>query len=284
MEQETKLRYGPDAPDPRISEIDMSVMTRSQWIPRTDVEALEALRLEHERLIAVREAKQRERAELARKYEKEDEDYQAELNAAYAQGREPALPSLTSEDDRKKALAEAGAHAFAAARAVVAFAYDVRFKLRGTEELPDGWNPIHAADAYEVPPGGIADEVLSSLAGQEAVVREEAEKAKAVVEAALARLRELQPLKVWVARNANGANGQVLSADVLGVAPSHTLMTKPRDLEVEGFWQSAEGEGNPRPIDGAIDPDYLGAMDPDEAQMLDAGTSRPVDDGLRGER
>lgn len=235
-------KYSPDSHDPTLSSTDLTHMTRRGWFPATSFAGLEEMRLRHEELIDVREGKQAEVTALRRRFAREDQARTDELNRAYAEGREIQEPDRTAGEERQQALAAAEEHANAAAHAVLAYAYDMRERLRGAPDLPDDWTPGTAVQALRVPPGGEAEAVLLQIAEEERALREELHEAQQTLTEADDRLRELMPLKFWLARNGNGDTGQIEPGHALPVPLSHTPGTKPRDLNVPGWWQDG-GDG-----------------------------------------
>lgn len=224
-----------------MSQRDQYLASRSGWLPATSLQALEDMRLEHERLIAQREARQKDVAALRGRFHREDQERQATLDDAYTNGTDPDLPDVTPAGERERLLADAKAHASAAAKAVMAHVDVVRERLRGGDRLPAGWNPYLEAQALRVPPGGEGEALMGQIAADESRLQEQIEEAERVIQVAGRRLREYQPLKVWLARNANGASGQLMPATDLSVPEAYTPMTKPVDLGVKGWAPSPDG-------------------------------------------
>jgi hypothetical protein len=82
---------------------------------------------------------------------------------------------------------------------------------------------------------------MQQIAADERRLQVQIEEAERVIQVATRRIREYTPLKVWIARNANGASGQVLPATDLSVPEPYTPMTKPADLAVKGWTPSPSG-------------------------------------------
>lgn len=225
---------------PGLSDTDRRVMTQPGWLPPTNFTALEGLRERHEALIATREAKQADVTALRRAYAAEDAAAQAALNSSYETGGAPEPVVVTPPEERQARLAEAEAHAKAAAQAVVTFAGQARDRLRGGP-LPEDWNPHQQAQALRPPPGGLAAELMGELQALEADAREVIREAERTIQEADLRMRELHPLKVWLARTGNGAMHQMQPGHDLPVPQAYTPMTKPRDLTVDGWWPDENG-------------------------------------------
>gem|GEM_PF-7066672 len=256
--------YSP--PDRGLSPNDRAIMTKKGWFPKTDFPVLEDLRERHEALVDQRAVKQAESIALTEAFEAEDEARQAALDRAYREAGEPDLPIMTSPEDRKAKLAEADAHALAAARAVVAFAYGALDRLRGGESLPPGWNPWQAAQMHRVPPGGVAEKMMATISIEESELRQQITEAQRLMESAGLRLREFAPLKMWIVRNGNAGNGQMEPGADLPVPPTHSPMTKPRDLHVPGWWpEDPDGVDAEFPITGIV-PEGHEHLIPDDAE------------------
>lgn len=226
---------------PELSETDRRVMTQPGWLPPTNFTALEQLREKHEALIATRAAKQAEVTALRQAYAAEDTAAQAALNASYETGADPEPIAATPPEERQERLREAEAHAKAAARAVVSFAAQARERLRGGP-LPEDWNPHQRAQALQPPPGGLAAELMSEVQALEGDIETAIREAERTIHEAQLRVRELYPLKVWLARTGNGGMNQMQPGHDLPVPQAYTEMTKPRDMTVPGWWPDTEGE------------------------------------------
>lgn len=256
--------YAP--PDRGLSPNDRSTMTRKGWFPPTTFAALEELRERHEALIDQRAARQAEVATLEQAFADEDEAYQRALDASYRDATADELPEVTPLEDRKAEMDEAAAHALAASRAVVAFAYDALDRLRGADHLPHGWNPWQAEQMHQVPPGGIAEGLLSEIAAEEGHLRQKIAEAERLIEASGLRLREFTPLKTWLIRNGNAGHNQMMSGADLPVPATHSPMSKPRDLHVPGWWSDdPEEQDADFPITGTV-PEGHEHLIPDDAE------------------
>lgn len=240
--------------DPLLSDGDRTHMTRKGWFPKTDFPLLEEMRSKHEAMIDTRDAKQDERAALEERFEAEDEARAEALRAGYREQRDAQLPEVTPKEERKRLLEDAEEHARAAAHAVLTYARECLYRLRG--EVPHGWNQHQRAGMLQVPPHGEATQVMQVVQQEERELQQQIEEAHRAVEAANARLREYHPLKVWLARNANGGSGQITPATSITVPATHTPMTKPRDLPVADWWPDSDpnhGQEEPVGSDPALD-------------------------------
>lgn len=248
-----------------LSDTDLHHLTRSGWIPTTNIDALEALRLRHEELIEQRDALTAEAGDLRRKYDTEDRAAQAALDEAYRTGQDIDAPDVTPTDERVEALIEADAHARAAGRAVMAFAREALDTLRGSFELPPSWNPYIAAQEQKVPPGGLGATLLAGLSSETTALQEQIEQARRAMAEAELRLREYAPLRHWIAKNSNGEHGQIEPGTDLPVPTTHTLMSKPVDAAVDGWWEGAEGDTVPDDAEAGVidtsDPEVLARFD-----------------------
>lgn len=211
---------------------------------------------------------------MRERYEAEDTAKQDELDASYREGREAKTTQVTPDDERDKALQDAEAHATAAARAVVAFAFEARTALRGCEELPEGYNPHLSADAMRLPGDGTAASVMRAIRDDEQALREQIEEAKRAMDAAGLRLREYQPLKVWLARKGNGGPTQIMPGNALQIPATHTGGSKPRDLPVQGWWPDTKGEGEEVAFDETAEEGYVDQSDP-WFKQVDTDTTHP---------
>lgn len=236
---------------PELLDADRYHLTRRGWVPRTNFPELEEMRERHEALVEQRDGVQAEWGALQESFEAEDRTHAEALAAVYREGREPDEGQRTSEEDRRRALEEAGARSTAASRVVLDYALDVLDRLRGP--LPEDWQPHIAVQTLKVPPDGEAAKILATISDEERALAEVIAEARRTIEAAGLKLREYHPLKVWLARNGNASTAQVMPGNDLQVPPTHTAGTKPRDLDVPGWWNDeVSGEGQHLPIPDAL--------------------------------
>ena len=88
-----------------ISHFDRATISKAGWIPKTEWEDLEALRREHERLIALHDATQSPEALRARFAQEDREREKAML--AQMSGQDVDLPDATKAHDREQQIADA---------------------------------------------------------------------------------------------------------------------------------------------------------------------------------
>jgi hypothetical protein len=271
-----------------LSDRDRLFMTRSGWFPKTDFPVLEEMREHHEALVVTRDAKQNEISALIAAFQAEDEAERVALRAAYARGEEDPEEEgvATPPEERAELLADARKHVTAASEAVMGYAEEMLLRLRG--DMPADWNPHHAAEALVVPPGGAGAEVMSTITDQEREAAQQRDAARRAMEEADQRMREMVPLKVWLARNANGAQGQIEPGTNFLVPDRFTYFSKPRDTPDPPHFlrQHAEGEGAEFSLDDTDEERMfpLEGNDEDEAwfQAMEARTSadQPTTKGL----
>ena len=165
-----------------ISHFDRTTISKTGWIPETEWDDLEALRREHERLIALHDATQSPDALRAR-FAKEDREREKALLAQMS-GQDVDLPHATKAHDREEQIADAqmrkraaGAAVSAHAERVVAFASQER------------------------------DSLLADLARTRDLAQEEIDRLRAEIDAAERSMLALVPLETWIKRTARGENG-----------------------------------------------------------------------------
>jgi hypothetical protein len=236
--------------DRRFGARDYMRMGSPGWFPVTSDPVLEELRAEHERLLVRRDEAQQQVAGVRARFEAQDAARQAEFDAAAREVREPELPDRTGEDDRRDAIMDAEARLRAASHALAAFGTAAVDRLRG--ELPEGWHAAEAVNEHRIPPNGAAAEIVAKLDVAATQARERMEQARRALAEADRELRAVIPLRVWLIRTANaGTDGtaRLEPADGLEVPPAFTAGTKPRDLDVPGWFPDATG--TPEPEEGA---------------------------------
>jgi hypothetical protein len=91
----------------------------------------------------------------------------------------------------------------------MAFAREALAQLRGNEPVPEPFTPWTYASVQRVPPGGIAEGLLSQISAEESELRNKIAEAQRIIDEAGLRLREFTPLKMWLARNGQGGYGLV---------------------------------------------------------------------------
>jgi hypothetical protein len=220
------------------------------WFPATSDPVLEELRAEHERLLVKRDEAQQQVLGVRARFEAQDAARQAEFDAAAREGREPELPDRTGEDDRRDAIMDAEARLRAASHALAAFGIAAVDRLRG--ELPEGWHAAEAVNEHRIPPNGAAAEIVAKLDVAAAEARERMEQARRALAEADRELRAAIPLRMWLIRTANaGTDGsaRLEPADGMEIPPAFTAGTKPRDLDVPGWYPDVAGPPEPDPED-----------------------------------
>lgn len=261
--------------DPSFHHADRNVLVQPGWIPATDIPILEQLREEHERLIAQRDEVLRRMVSLQDGFAQEDKDRQDALDLAYRHHREPELPPMTAESDRRALLKEAEAHRAASVRALLIFGYDAVDRLRG--ELPESWHAADATNMHRIPPNGNAAEVAALLNQEWREQQERLAEADRMRADADQRIREMQPLRTWLIRTANaGTDGapRLLTGRDLPVPASHTPMTKPRDLSVPGWWPDVDPAHGRQEVVGS-DPSFDTQAFPEDAEEGTVDLSDP---------
>ena len=253
-----------------ISDYDKNFVLRTGFFPVTTFPVLEEIRERHEELIEQCSRKSADARALNEKFEREDKAKQAALDEAYQSNRaEPADVEVTPDAERDAQRDEAAAHARAAGRALIAFTEEALAKLRGP--VPHGWQPYLEVHTLKTPPEGEAAKLLAEIAGEESDLRNAMTEAQRVLATVGEKLRALVPLKMWIAKTGNGAQGQFSPGSDLPVPAEYTPGTKPRDLTVPGWWSDTPAdEGRDLPSEEL----------PDEAQGTAFDTSDPFYDTL----
>jgi hypothetical protein len=222
--------------DPNLFEADRYHMVRKGWFPKSAIPVLEEMRQRHEELIDQRDAKQAEVQALRDRFQAEDGARQEAIDAIYGggEGPKPSEVAVTPLEERARMLEEAEAHAHGAAKAALVYAYECLDRLRGP--LPGDWNPHIEASQRRVPPDGEAAAVMRLINDDLRGLEGEIAEAQRVIAEASQKIREYQPLTIWLVRNGNGGPGQLINALHLTVPEAHTPHTKPEGTPDPPDW------------------------------------------------